>query len=112
MYSFNKNIATVPFEKKSMESSVKSGFSVIAQKSSLTGLKVVFGTFAVPAGSTIYVNSELMATQWANKVFTVEGESIILVPEDEIKLINIPDHTPYNKNFVSSPANSIYRGEF
>ena len=89
-YVMNRQVATEPFEKTSIETNVKSGFSTITQKGSLTKLQVVIGNKdnTIPSGSLIYVASENYRSTWASKVFVFEGCSIILVPEDCILLVD------------------------
>jgi hypothetical protein len=95
IYGYNKTIATFPFEKFSIESTVKSGFATINQKTTLTALLVVAGNREgdIQAGSVVYVNSDQCKQVWANKVYKLGEQDIILVPEDAVVLVKTEDYS-------------------
>lgn len=84
---YNDKIATKPFETQSIEGKINSGFAVVHQKHSLTPLTVVYGNNRIQPGSTIWVRSDACKLPWANDVFEIDGNKIILVPEEFVMLI-------------------------
>lgn len=113
---FNKNVATKPFEKKEIESTVKSGFAKITQKHSLTELDVIFGTNNIFHGCKVYVNSENFKMPWATRVYSLDGQDFILVPEDFILLVKRPEFTAHKVSGAISAnldnCKKEFNGEF
>ena len=87
---FNKTIATEPFAKTSIEVNVKSGFSTINQKLTLTALKVLVGNERIQKGSLVYVPADAFKHQWAKMVYKLDDMEFILMPEDFVLLIKLP----------------------
>jgi hypothetical protein len=87
---FNNNIACAPFEKKSVETKVSNAFGTVAQKVTLTKLRVIYGNDKIPAGALIYVKGDTMKHVWANEEFEVDGQTVILVPQASVFLVDFP----------------------
>lgn len=90
LFGYNRHIACEPFKTTDIKLEVKSGFATLAQKTSLTKLKVLAGTSDIPNGSFIFLPSEHCKMPWAqkDKVFKLEnGTEFILVPEEMILLV-------------------------
>jgi hypothetical protein len=88
--SCNKKIACVPPENVGVETEVKSGFAAAKHRSSLMALKVVFGNDEYPAGSTVYLPAGAKQP-WVTQVHELNGEKFVLVPEDQIILVQTGD---------------------
>lgn len=83
----NKQVACTPFQRKSVETQVKSAFATVKNKIDLTPLKVVFagkvGDVGIAPGWTVYVRSDGFLT-YGKEEFELLGKKFILVPEDRI----------------------------
>jgi hypothetical protein len=87
IFGFNRKIACSPFARKSIEVKVQKGFGSVAQKLALTPLRVLFGNDDVPAGSVVYLRGDTMKQTWASEEFELDGQTVILVPQDQIQLV-------------------------
>lgn len=89
----NGKVACEPFPLMSVEKEQRGGMVVPKQKGTLTKLAVKytsgkFGQVAyVPRGASVWVRSEQFTLQWAKDVFEWEGVKFILVPEDQIVMV-------------------------
>jgi hypothetical protein len=91
-YTVNGTIITKPFQSSSIKVEDKGGFAVLSQKYKFEKLEVVIGNIqnTIHAGDYVYVPAELMKQHWAIRKFTLEdGQEVILVPEAEIKMIEV-----------------------
>lgn len=88
----NKRVAVEPFPTTERKAEVRGGVLQPMNQSALTGLKVVFPTTALGEGFLVYVRTRLATSStYAKEVFEVEGRKFILIPEEEIVLV---DRTP------------------
>lgn len=91
-HTLSGSVATEPFKKNSMTSTVVKGVAVLDQKVTLTGLMVLFPgkvkDLEVKAGDMVYVTGEQCVQPWAKKVIDINGTPFILVPVDNIVLVN------------------------
>lgn len=88
--SVNENVAVEPFPTNQVEKEVRNGLAVIKQKSSLQPLKVVFSGFGgteYGAGSIVYVRADQCVATWAKDVFDLNGKKFILVPKNQVVLV-------------------------
>ncbi len=90
--SANERIACEPFEVRTPQVAVKSGFAVIKQKTELTALRVLFPCQGFPQdispGDLVYVRGEFMNATWAVDVYEIEGTKFILVPFNAVLLVS------------------------
>lgn len=85
----NKKVAVEPFPVVEKKAEVRGGVLAPMNQSALTGLKVVFGSPAFVEGTTVYVRTKLQTgSTYAREIFEVEGRKFILVPEEEIVLLD------------------------
>lgn len=85
----NKRVAIEPFPVTEKKAAVQGGVLKPMDQSALTGLKVVFGSPSFPEGVTVYVRSKLATgSTYAREVFEAEGRRFILVPEEEVVLLD------------------------
>ncbi len=88
IYGFNKKVACKPTAGGGVETSTKKGFATVQNKTQLLRLEVVFGEWqGMPAGSFVYVRGDSIKLPWGVDVFTVNDKQVILVPVDQIQLI-------------------------
>ncbi len=85
--SFNRTVACSPFENKTVEASVKSGFATMKQKQTLTAHRVLFGNSDIPSGAIVYVHAAQAAHAWAKNIFEKDGAQFIFVPQDQVLLV-------------------------
>jgi hypothetical protein len=86
----NKRVALEPFPDTAAAPKIVNGVLQV-KMNGLTGLKVVFGNENFPEGSICYIRSDRNRTStWgkAEASFDVDGKKFILVPEDEIILVD------------------------
>jgi hypothetical protein len=88
--SYNKSIACTPFDNKTVETTVSSGFATMKNKQTLTKHTVVYGNEDIPSGAFVYVPAGQAAHSWAKEVFDVSGTSFIFIPVDQIRLVETP----------------------
>lgn len=102
IYGYNKKIACVPPEQKGAELKVAHGMAVIQHRSSLMALRVVFGNEGgISPGFTIYLPEQLKQQPWASQVYEINGQKFILVPEEQIVLVD--ETTPSRENSQPQP---------
>jgi len=90
----NKRVAVEPFP-PAPKAEVKGGVIAPMNQASLTGLRVVFGSPNLPVGNLVYVRSKLQATTtYAKEIFEVEGQRFILIPEDDVLLVDTTPPAP------------------
>ncbi|NBT57434.1 hypothetical protein EBT16_01495 [bacterium] len=88
--SVNENLAVEPFPTNQVEKEVKNGLAFVKQKSSLQPLKVVFSDFSkteYAVGYTVYVRADQCVSTWAKDVFELNGKKFILVPKNQVILV-------------------------
>lgn len=85
-YTPNRKVACTPFESLALETQGRA-FKTVKEKNDLFILKVVFGNERYRRGDTIYVRGDVKTLPWTREVFEVDGEKIVLVPEDYIQLV-------------------------
>ena len=88
--SVNENVAVEPFPTNQVEKEVRNGLAVIKQKSTLQPLKVMFSDFwetEYAVGSTVYVRADQCVATWAKDVFDLNGKKFILVPKNQVILV-------------------------
>lgn len=84
----NKKVAVEPFP-ETAKAEVKNGVLQPMNAAALTPLKVVYGGGAYWTGQTVYVRSKLrQTTTYGKEVFEVDGKKFILIPEDEVLLVD------------------------
>lgn len=84
----NKQVAVEPFP-PAAKAEVKGGVVVPMNRSNLTGLRVVFDSGAYQVGWQVFVRSSLSySTTYGKEVFEVEGQKFILIPEDQVILLD------------------------
>jgi hypothetical protein len=94
MESRNKFVACTPFERRSVQLEVRSGVASAKQKVELTPLTVVFDfqpekdQRPLLAGWRVFVRGDEMLSQYAKEEYTIDGMTFILVPYDQIRLVD------------------------
>lgn len=83
----NGKVACTPLESLSLETQ-GSGFKTVKQKTALVKLKVVFGSLKFGSGLYVYLRGDVITMPWVKEVFDVEGQKVILVPEDCIQMVS------------------------
>lgn len=83
----NKKIACEPPDNKGAVTEVNKGFASVQHRSSLMALKVVFGSAEYPTGSTVYLPAGARPP-WAQQVHELNGTKFVLVPEEQIILMD------------------------
>ncbi len=84
----NDKVACEPFKTNAVEKNDSGrGFVTVKQKTTLTPLKVIFGTPNIPIGTIIYVRGDLCVDPAAKQEYEVEGQRVVFIPINEIKLI-------------------------
>jgi hypothetical protein len=87
----NHNILVEPYlTDGAIRANVKSGFSTIAQKSNLVGLKVIVGGSGAQSGWIAYFKEEDLHTQpWSKTVFSCKdvGEPFMIADSRKIVMI-------------------------
>ncbi len=93
MLTFNRVVATEPFEKTSMTPQIRNGMALIEQKIKLTALKVVVGnqTGTINKGDIVYLDGTCYTSPWAKKVMQLGEMDFILVPEEFVQLVMVPE---------------------
>ena len=85
----NKKVAVEPFPEGNTKATVKGGVLQPINQASLTPLKVVFSSDAYKEGSVIFVRSKLgTGHPLAKEIFEAFGKRFILVPEEEVVLVD------------------------
>lgn len=90
----NNRVACEPFEKRSIEVQVKSGFATAKSKNELVRLKVLFrgggvhGTMFWPGGY-VYVRGDV-SVPWSKEAYTLDGQKVIFVPADQVFAYELP----------------------
>ncbi len=100
----NKFVATEVFGDTSTKLKVSHGVAVMETKLELKPLKVVFDNYesGVFAGDTVYVQADAANRHaWAKVVYSAKGKSFILVPEEQILLVE-PDASEVNQSKTSA----------
>lgn len=89
-----RDVFCKPLETTQIKSEVINGLARISQKKHFELTEVVFDCpsfIRIPggirAGDKVYIKGEAMGTVWGTKVLTVNGQSVIVVPESEIFLV-------------------------
>lgn len=83
-----KRVALEPFPAATKKAEVKGGVLVPLNQAALTGLRVVFSSDGYNEGQVAYVRSGLpQTTSYAKQVYEVAERKFILVPEDEVLLL-------------------------
>ena len=90
LQSQNRLVACTPFEKRSVETVVNSGFATVKNKATLVPLTVIFGNDVYPHGSVVYVKGDQINAPWVKEVFELRGQAFVLVPHDQVKLADMP----------------------
>lgn len=85
----NKKVAVEPFPATETKVTVKGGVMVPINQASLTPLKVVFDSDTYKTGFVVFVKTKLSTGSiYAKEVFEAFGERFILIPEEEVILVD------------------------
>jgi len=108
-FGFNGNIFTEPFKDLDIKVKINSGFATIAQKHTLTPLKVVVGNKdkTVLKGDIVYVDSSSCKQRWATQIFEIPNTgNCIVVPEAFIIMVEGSriKFNPYTLNIKTSDS--------
>lgn len=91
MRSYNKMLACEPPVNKGVQKQIVNGVAQVLHRNTLTPLKVIHGNAEIPAGSTIYVNTNMVVNQkWSAEVFLAKDQSVVFVPESIVLLVESP----------------------
>lgn len=92
----NKRIALEPFPDDVQPKRVVNGVLMVMARQDTVGLRVVFGNENFLQGHICYVRSDRKSTStWGKEIREVDGFKFILVPEDEVILV---DQNPWLKS--------------
>lgn len=93
----NKKVAIEPFPATEKKAEVRGGVLAPMNQSSLTPLRVVFGSEEFRKDEIVWVRSHLPSTTtYGREVFEVGGQRFILVPETDVLVVDRnPSPTPY-----------------
>lgn len=81
--AWSKRLGVEPFPSREIQvKGAEKGFARAAQKVELTKLRVIVGTEAIPAGSSVFVRGDYSKNQQAGEVMDFEGTPTIFIPED------------------------------
>lgn len=105
--SFNKLLACTPFLVRSVEASVKGGFATVKNKITLNELVVIFGNDEIPTGSKVYVKADQINAQYVKEVFEMGEVKFILVPQEQVKLVELAVPPLTVKYTVQTPAHAL-----
>lgn len=87
----SRQIACTPFVGgKQVKKEIRGGMARVAQTCELEPLTVVAGTKDIPTGSIAYVRGEMCASVWGQKTYTLKEQTVIMVPEHEVLVIEAP----------------------
>jgi hypothetical protein len=100
MISVNNKLMLEPYTgSKKIESTVKSGFATIKQKSTLVGLKLVadgkipLGREAfleVKKGQTVYYSEEILhASDWSTKTYNLQGSTDQFILGEALHVVGV-----------------------
>lgn len=90
--SLNGVVACKPFKTTEVTADKVSKYFATAEiKNAIEGLRVLYGTDAIPAGSTVYVLAEHKKSPWAqpNQTVIFEGEQVIFVPVQDVRMVDL-----------------------
>lgn len=90
--SVNGVLACQPFKTTEVTADkVNKYFATAEIKNALEGLRVLYGTETIPAGSVVYVLAEHKKSAWAqpNQTVTFQGEQLIFVPVQDVRLVDL-----------------------
>lgn len=95
----NKKVAVEPFPLTEKKAEVKNGVLAPLNQSALTALRVVFWSPGYEVGSKVYVRTKLQTGSiYAREIFKVEGREFILIPEEEVILLDRGDTLQYSSS--------------
>lgn len=101
---FGGKVATQPFPKSGVEVKATNGFATIQNRSTLTGLAVIYGNEdgSIQPGDTVWVRSDGAKSWGLPQTIGEEGSPVAIVPPEYIMLVtrNRKDLEPY----VRSPV--------
>jgi hypothetical protein len=84
----NKRVAVEPFP-PAPKAEIRGGVLAPMSQTSLTGLRVVFGSASFGEGWLLYVRTKLQGTTtYAKEVLEVDGRKFILIPEEDVVLVD------------------------
>lgn len=88
-YTYNKTLIVEPFPSYSVKSKVSSGFAELEQKINMTPLKVIIGNkqHDILAGDVVWVEAEQYKQPWAKKIFNIDNQPCIVLPEEFIQFV-------------------------
>lgn len=73
-------IAVAPIKSVGIKADVRPGFVTVANKTELVELDVLIDSETLPAGSKVWVLSEMSKMSFASQVYAFGGLSFILIP--------------------------------
>jgi hypothetical protein len=76
-----------PFKTNSLDIRREGGVAKANQRDHLTGLKVVYGNDKFYPDDVVYFEGEQCATQWAKKVYDLDGVRFVLGPVNLIVVV-------------------------
>jgi hypothetical protein len=90
--AINGKVACAPFVSMSVEKEIRGGMACPKQRGTMTKLEVVLDSGKgagnwYSKGSSVWVRAEQFQLQWAKDVFDLDGTKFILVPEEQILLV-------------------------
>lgn len=108
--SFKGKVACTPITENSVKTEKVGGLRGIVNKTRVEGLKVVFGLSEanLRPGDTVYVKGNSFTAGWAKDVFTLDGREFIMVPVDQIELVDrVPLAPPPRPAPTSLPGDEV-----
>lgn len=82
----NKRIACEPLPSTAIKVSVKSGLALVANKSEMFGLRVIFGNEEYSPEDKVYIKADCINHPWSKEVFELDSQIFIMVPTDFVML--------------------------
>jgi hypothetical protein len=80
-------ICVEPFKLNSIDIRQEGGVAKVNQKERLTGLKVVYGNDKFQPGDVVYFEGEQCVTQWAKKIYDLDGVRFVVAPVNLIVVV-------------------------
>jgi hypothetical protein len=90
--AWNGVLACTPFKTTELTPDKTNKYFVTPEnRNALEALTVLHGTAEIPAGSTVYVLASHKQSAWAtpNSIVTFEGQQLIFVPIQDIRLVRV-----------------------
>jgi hypothetical protein len=96
----NGRLACAPMDEAVNIKTQGNSFKTALQKNALVRTKVIFccervtdspmqrGS-AIQPGSYVYLRGDALTNQWAREVFNLNGEKVVLVPLDQVQVVEV-----------------------